>query len=250
MTAFCNNDYIVTDLDSNMNTIITGATKGIGRALAFKFASKGRSLGVCARNMDDLNDLKSEILMLYPETDIYISKVDVSQKDQVLRFAGEVKEHFGIIDVLINNAGVFIPGAVSHEDDGVLEQMIDTNLYSAYHLTRSILPAMYKSERAHIFNMCSIASFTAYANGGSYSISKFALLGFTKVLRAELKEKHIRVTAVMPGATWSDSWKGADFPEDRLMDAGDIAECIWSAYKLSKKTVVEELIIRPQLGDL
>ncbi len=233
-----------------MNTIITGATKGIGKALAMKFASEGHDLGVCARNMDDLIGLQSEIHLLYPDAKVFISQVDVSQKDQVLRFADEVKSYFGVIDVLINNAGAFIPGAVSEEADGVLEQMMDTNLYSAYHLSRAILPAMHQSKQAHIFNMCSIASFTAYANGGSYSISKFALLGFTKVLRAELKEKHIRVTAVMPGATWSDSWKGADLPDDRLMDAEDIAACIWSAYILSKKAVVEELVIRPQLGDL
>lgn len=233
-----------------MNSIITGATKGIGRALAFKFAAEGHNLAVCSRNIDDLNDLKSDIHNLYPNIEIFISVVDISKKDEVQRFAQEVIAHFTTIDVLINNGGIFIPGEISKEADGALEQMMDTNLFSAYHLTRAILPSMTQSQKAHIFNMCSIASFTAYPNGGSYSISKFALLGFTKVLRAELKTQGVRVTAVMPGATWSDSWKGADFPEDRLMDASDIAECIWSAYSLNANAVVEEIIIRPQLGDL
>ena len=98
--------------------------------------------------------------------------------------------------------------------------------------------------------MCSVASILAYPNGGSYSISKFALLGFSKVLREELKTQGIKVTAILPGATWSDSWQGVDFPEDRLMQASDIALAVWSAYNLSRAAVVEELLIRPQLGDL
>ena len=128
--------------------------------------------------------------------------------------------------------------------------MINTNLYSAYHLTRAILPGMLKQKKGHIFNICSTASIYAYPNGGSYSISKFAMYGMTKVLREELKDKAIRVTAILPGATWSDSWKGVDLPEDRLMDAGDIAKTIWSAYTLSDNAVIEELVIRPVEGDL
>ena len=101
-----------------------------------------------------------------------------------------------------------------------------------------------------IINMCSIASFMAYPNGGSYTISKFAMLGFSKVLREEMKPYGIKVTAVMPGSTWSDSWKGADFPDERLMKPGDVAEAVLSVTRMSPASVVEELIIRPQLGDL
>lgn len=233
-----------------MNTIITGATKGIGKALALKFASEGHSLGVCSRNHQDLTELKAEILGQFPYVDVFISVVDISKKSEILRFAKEVHDHFGTIDVLINNGGIFIPGELINEADGVLEKMMDTNLYSAYYLTRAVLPCMQNSLKPHIFNMCSVASFTAYPNGGSYAISKFALLGFTKGLRAELKSHGVRVTAIMPGATWSDSWAGADFPEDRLMEASNIADTIWSAYQLGKSAVVEEIVIRPQLGDL
>jgi NADP-dependent 3-hydroxy acid dehydrogenase YdfG len=123
-------------------------------------------------------------------------------------------------------------------------------LYSAYYLTRALLPMMLPRRDGHIFNMCSIASIMAYPNGGSYTISKFALLGFSKVLREEMKTKGIKVTAILPGATWSDSWAGADYPPERLMQADDIAKTIWAAYNLSDSAVVEELVIRPQLGDL
>ena len=150
----------------------------------------------------------------------------------------------------MNNAGVFLPGALGEEAEGGLEQMINTNLYSAYHLTRAILPAMLPQKKGHIFNMCSIASKIAYPNGGSYSISKFALLGFSKVLREELKEEGIKVTAILPGATWSNSWAGVELPESRLMQANDIAIAVVAALKMSPSAVVEDIVIRPQLGYL
>jgi short-subunit dehydrogenase len=155
-------------------------------------------------------------------------------------------------DILINNAGRFIPGSVHNEADGILEQMIQTNLYSAYHLTRTILPAMQQSTSSnkHIFNICSIASVQAYSNGGSYSISKFALLGFSKNLREELKPHNIKVTAVLPGAAYTDSWIGSGIDENRIMEANDVAAMVFAASQLSTKACVEEILLRPQLGDL
>ena len=128
--------------------------------------------------------------------------------------------------------------------------MMETNLYSAYHLTRLLLPVMKTNHSGHIVNMCSIASLIAYPNGGSYSISKFALLAFSKVLREEMKPYGIKVTSVMPGATWSDSWKGVDLPEDRLMSADDVAKIVSCALSLSGAANLEDVVLRPQLGDL
>ena len=128
--------------------------------------------------------------------------------------------------------------------------MIETNLYSAYYFTRTMLPQLNSTAKKHIFNICSVASLKAYPQGGSYSISKYALLGFSNNLREELKEKGIRVTAVMPGATWSNSWAGVELPESRLMQAADIALSIWNAWSLSASSVVEDIVLRPQLGDL
>jgi short-subunit dehydrogenase len=128
--------------------------------------------------------------------------------------------------------------------------MMNANMYSAYYMTRSLVPKMKANKSGHIFNMCSIASFKAYANGGSYAISKFAMLGFSKCLREELKADGIRVTAVMPGATKTASWDGVDLPESRFMPVEDVADSIYSAWSLSTRSVVEEIVIRPQLGDL
>jgi short-subunit dehydrogenase len=152
--------------------------------------------------------------------------------------------------VLVNNAGNFIQGNVSDEADGALEEMIGVNLYSAYHLTRAVIPKMKAAKKGHIFTLCSIASLAAYPNGGSYSISKFALLGFTKNLRMELQPHGIKVTAIIPGAAFTDSWKNSGVSETRLMEAEDIAKVIYHTTLLSPQAVIEEIVIRPQLGDL
>jgi short-subunit dehydrogenase len=109
---------------------------------------------------------------------------------------------------------------------------------------------MMEKKKGHIFNMCSIASLKAYKNGGSYSISKFALLGFTKNLREEMQLYGIKVTAVMPGAVYTDSWSGSGVSPQRIMASEDVAALINSASQLSVQAVVEEIILRPQLGDL
>ena len=150
----------------------------------------------------------------------------------------------------MNNAGNFVPGKLQDEADGQLEQQLNTNLFSAYHLTRDLLPAMFATGAGHIFNICSIASLAAYENGGAYSISKFALLGFSKNLRLELKDSGIKVTAVCPGAVFTNSWAGSGVDPKRIMEANDIAKMIYAATQLSAQAVVEDIVMRPQLGDL
>ena len=128
--------------------------------------------------------------------------------------------------------------------------MLEVNLFSAYHTTRAILPRMKSDKTGHIFTICSIASLAAYPGGGAYGISKYALLGFTKNLRHELMAHGIKVTAIIPGAVYTDSWKGSGVSEERIMEDRDIARMIYASSQLSMQAVVEEIVMRPQLGDL
>jgi short-subunit dehydrogenase len=234
-----------------MNIVITGASKGIGKAIAKKFASDNHNhtIFICARNESELKSTCIEIKDEY-NVEILYRPTDMSRKEDVNAFANWILEKTKSIDVIVNNAGSYLPGAVHNEKEGTLEKMIELNLYSAYHLTRALVPSMIKNKSGHIFNMCSIASLHAYANGGSYSISKFALMGFSKNLREELKEHNIKVTAVYPGAVYTDSWAGSGVSEERIMEANDIAELIYTTSKLSPQACVEDIIVRPQLGDL
>ena len=233
-----------------MNVVITGATKGIGLAISKLFAAQGANVAICSRTMDDIVSVAKTLSEDYPNIEILGHAADMSVKEDVKEFAAIISENWEQVDVLINNAGVFIPGPMtepSAETEDAFELMMNTNLYSAYYMTQALLPLMLPHQSGHIFNMCSIASIMPY---GAYAVSKHAMLGFSRVLREELKTKGIRVTAVMPGATYTASWEGTDIPEERFMKATDIAEAVWGCYQLSPQTVVEELILRPQLGDI
>jgi short-subunit dehydrogenase len=234
----------------NKVAVVTGGTKGIGKALILKFAENGYDIITCSRNSKELEKLKSEIEKNFMGVEVLVRTSDLSLKAEVNDFVKFIISKRSHIDVLVNNTGIYHPGEISNEPNGQLELMINTNLYSAYHLTRGILPMMIHDKTGHIFNICSVASIIPYANGGSYSISKYAMLGMTKVLREEMKNKGIRVTAVLPGATYTSSWEGSDMPDTRFMKAEDVADAIFGAYSLSKNSVVEEILIRPQEGDI
>ena len=234
----------------NMNAVVTGSTKGIGRAIVFALLKEGWNVAITSRHQGDLDRMQEEIKTSFPGSKCIFHQIDFSVKADTIQYGQAVIRLWNNVDLLVNNVGLFLSGAAHTEADGALENMIETNLYSAYHLTRELLPSMMKQKNGLIINMCSIASFMSYPNGGSYTISKFAMLGFSKVLREEMKPHGIKVTSIMPGATWSDSWKGADFPDDRLMPPEDIAEIVLALTRMSPASVVEEIIIRPQLGDL
>jgi len=235
-----------------MNIVITGASRGLGKAIAERFAADGQAhqLFLCARTKNELEATGAALRDRFPAVNVYTRVCDVSDKDQLLEFADWVKSQCGKTDILVNNAGIYLPGSAYGEDDGNLESLMEINVYSAYHLTRLLLPAMIKARSGHIFNMCSIASLNAYPNGGAYGISKYALYGFSKNLREEMKPYGIKVTHVLPGAAYTDSWSGSGVDPNRIMDASDIAGMLYAAAQLSAKACVEEIILRPQLGDL
>ena len=230
--------------------VVTGGTKGIGRAVIEKFSRHGFDIVTCSRNQPELDLLSTTISKAHPETKVFVHCADLADKNQTKLFCDFVRALRRPVDVLVNNAGHFIPGEIVNEPEDTLEKMINANVYSAYHTTRGLASEMIKEKTGHIFNMCSVASIKAYPNGGSYAVSKFALLGFSKCLREELKDFGIRVTAVIAGATKTASWEGVNLPDERFMKAEDVADAIFAAYSVSGRSVVEELIIRPQLGDI
>ncbi len=232
------------------NVVITGASRGIGKAVAEAFAKEGATLFLSSRNEVALYNTVAALQTKYPDAIIKAKAFDLSVKEQAMQLGSWINADCKAVDVLINNAGNFLPGSVHNEPDGVLEAMISTNLYSAYHLTRAVVPSMMAAKSGYIFNICSIASLQAYASGGAYSISKFALLGFSKNLREEMKPHNIKVCAIMPGAVLTDSWGDYDNSKSRIMEAKDVADIIIAATKLSAAAVIEDIVLRPQLGDL
>ena len=234
---------------SGRSAIITGGSKGIGKAIASAFAGEGFTILICSRSEQHLADASADLRNRHPAAVIKTFAADFSKKEEVLAF-GEWCLQQGTPEILVNNAGIYLPGNLSEEDEGNMEQIMNINFFSAYHLTRQLLPFMKEQGKGHIFNIGSIAGLMAYEGGGSYSVSKFALNGFSINLRHELKRAGIKVTTVFPGAVMTDSWAGFDNSNNRIMEATDIAAMILAASKLSPQATVEEIVIRPQLGDL
>lgn len=235
----------------NRVIVVTGATKGIGRAIVDLFVGHGFDVAVCARTDDDVKALAAALQAQMKPGQRFVARVcNVRDRVSLRAFADAVLAELGTVDILVNNAGVFIPGTMQDEADDAFEMIMETNVSSAYHLSRFLLPTMVKAQQGHIINICSVASIRAYPTGGSYSVSKFAMLGLSKGLREELKGSNIKVTALLPGAVWTDSWSSSGVAEERLMPAADIARIVWDVAHLSANTVVEEMVIRPMLGDL
>ena len=232
-----------------MSVLITGASRGIGKAVAEIFAANGGDLFLSSRSEVALYKAMEELQTNYPSVSIKAKAFDLADKQQA-KDLGNWCLKYAVPDIIVNNAGLFEPGSVHNEPEGLLESQLAINVSSAYHLTRTLLPKMMERRSGHIFNMCSIASLHAYHNGGAYSISKYAMHGFSKNLREEMKPYNIKVTAIHPGAVLTGSWGDYDNSSKRIMEAEDIAKMVFAASQLSPAACVEDIVMRPQLGDL
>lgn len=230
--------------------LITGASQGIGAAIAKVFARevRGVRLALVARSAAKLATVQRACVK--PGATAEVFACDVSDEAAVADLRRAVTKRFGAVDVLINNAGAFTPAPFVQTGVAEFDRMIAVNLRSAFLVTQAFLPAMLKRKSGDIFFMSSIAGLGAYPNATAYCAAKFGVTGMAKVLRSETKEHGLRVCCIHPGATWSPSWSGSGVKPDRIMPAEDVAQAFLDVYRLSRRTVVEEIILRPQLGDI
>ena len=229
----------------NKLIVVSGGTRGIGKAIIEKFAKEGFDIATCSRNANELEALKLAIESEFSTQKVHIFQADLSDKVQTKAFAIFVLELEQNIEVLVNNTGVFIPSSLLSEDDGTLEQQINTNLYSAYYLSKALLPNMIERKNGYLVNICSVASIEPHLASGSYTVSKFAMLGLSKALRQELKPHNIKVTAILPGAVLTSAWDGLSVDTTQFITPADIAALLWTCHQLSPAAVVEEILMRP-----
>jgi hypothetical protein len=232
------------------NALITAATKGIGRAVSIALAKEGINLAICARNENDLEAFKAELSAINPKIKIVTVATDVSIKTEILGFAGKAEQELGFISIIVNNAGIYEYSSILDDGDDTFQKAVNTNLAPAYELYRYFGKTMIAAREGHIFNICSVAALNPIPEAGSYSVTKFALLGLTKVMRLEMQQHNVKVTAVIPGSTLTNSWKDVKVEKDTMVLPEDIASAIINILKMSPGANVDEIIIKPASGQI
>lgn len=231
--------------------LITGASQGIGAEIAKTFARElgaGVRLGLVARNAGNLAKVAKACAKRGATAECFVC--DVSNEASVASMAVAVLKRFRGVDVLVNNAGKFVPTDFLSMSVDDFDGLLHANLRSLFLVSRAIVPSMVKRGRGDVFNMSSIAGLQAYPGGAGYCAAKFGVTGLSKVMRTELKDKGVRVCTVYPGATVSPSWEGSGVDWQRMMPTADVARAFFDVYKLSRSTVVEDIVLRPLGGDV
>ncbi|QWU15957.1 3-oxoacyl-[acyl-carrier protein] reductase [Paenibacillus sophorae] len=221
--------------------VITGAGKGIGKALALALAKEGANLGLISRTAADLEALKAAITEVY-DVKVSIAVADVSVREEAERAVAAIQNDLGTFDVLINNAGVANFGTLVDMDPEEWKRHIDINLFGVYYVTRAALPSMIENKAGSIINVSSTAGERGFATGSAYCASKFALMGMTEALFQEVRKFNIRVTALTPSTVNTPLAVNAGLPigdEDRMMQPEDVAELALTALKLPDRVFIK-----------
>jgi short-subunit dehydrogenase len=227
--------------------LITGASEGIGSAIAEKLITNDFHIIALARSRAKLEKLYQTL----NSNRLKIMTCDIRNREQIDDVLKIIRTTYPHMDVLINNAGVGYFEPILNTPFDHWQETMDVNVTGAFLMTQASYPLLKKSDRPHIFNICSTASRKGFTNCGAYSASKFGLLGFTEVLREEFRPLGVKVTAVIPGAVDTSFWNKADasFDRNKMLNPCAVADAIFQIYLQDPQTVTEEIIIKPTHGD-
>jgi 3-oxoacyl-[acyl-carrier protein] reductase len=230
----------MTDL-KNKNALITGAGKGIGKAIAIALAKEGVNVILVARTQSDLDEVANEVNKLGVQS--VALTADVSDISSVNKAVAEALDKFKTIDILINNAGIAAFGNILEMEPQAWERIIQVNLMGTYYTTRAVLPNMIERKMGDIINISSTAGLKGNASTSAYSASKFAVLGLTESLMQEVRKHNIRVTALTPSTVATEMAKDlklTDGNPETVMQAEDVAELIVAQLKLNRRVFIKE----------
>jgi 3-oxoacyl-[acyl-carrier protein] reductase len=226
----------------NKVALITGASRGIGYAIARELAQSGYSLALAARTSEQLEEASRQLKSEFPEAPIISKHFDVACRDDVFAFVAEVLSQFGGIDVLVNNAGVHSSGTSMISRD-VLQRMMEVNFTAAVDCTQAVLSSMKAQQSGYIISIASICGVETYPTVGAYCASKFALVGYSTALDQEVAEFGIKATAVCP--SWVDTRMASESPlsPDQMIRTEDLALTVRYLLSLGPAARIREIVI-------
>lgn len=229
----------MTDL-KNKNALITGAGKGIGKAITLALAKEGVNVILLARTQEEIDNVAAKARSLRVKA--LAITADVAEINSVNAAVEKALAEFGTIDILINNAGIAAFGKFLELEPAAWEHIIQVNLMGTYYMTRAVLPNMIERQTGDIINISSTAGLSGNALTSAYSASKFAVLGLTESLMQEVRKHNIRVTALTPSTVATDMAKDlklTDGNPDKVMQAEDMAELIIAQLKLNRRVFIK-----------
>ncbi|WP_230842148.1 SDR family oxidoreductase [Gloeobacter morelensis] len=228
--------------------LVTGASSGIGRAVAKCLAQQGFAMALVARRQKLLEQLQSQ---LAPAKAVVLAQ-DLTDFGALDALVASVHTQLGPIDVLINNAGITHTGTLESTSVAEWEQVLAVNLTATFALTRAVLPGMRARKGGRVINLVSVAGERAFAGWGAYCASKAGVLAMTRVLAEEVRSEGVRVTAICPGAVDTPLWDsvGADFDRQAMLSADTVASLVLYAVNLPPDAVLEEATLMPGRGAL
>ena len=224
--------------------VVTGAGRGIGRAVAVELARMGARVVVAARSSSEVEETARMI------GNASAVSTDVRNKDEVHRLLDHAASNFGPVDILVNAAGVGVSGPLVDFTDGDYDAILDTNLKGVFFASRCVLPSMIARRTGHIINIASIAGKVGSANLAVYCASKFGLVGFTQSLAEEVRQHGIRVSLVCPGSTdtgFLGSSSKASKSRERMLAPSDIAHAVRMLVLQEPNSFISEVVIRPTM---
>jgi 3-oxoacyl-[acyl-carrier protein] reductase len=223
--------------------IVTGASRGIGLAIARKLAGLGAKLSLCARSADKLGDVAHELKGAGVE--VVIVATDVTSGDDILSLVEETKQAFGAIDILVNNAGIGYFGPFYEARESHWESVLDTNLKSVFLLSKAVAKGMIERRGGYIINIASLAGKNAFAGGAIYCASKWGLLGMTECMAEDLRAFGIRVSAICPGTVATDFSPHAGKDLRKMLQPDDIAHVVEMIVTQAPQSFISEVLLRP-----
>lgn len=231
-----------------MNILITGGSRGIGKAIAKELSKESHNLLLVSQNEINLKNTQNELQNEF-KNHILIKECDLSKEEEINKLKDYCIENNFKPNVLVLSAGIFIEGTLINSNSKDFYDTMNVDLYHVYHMVKIFIDDLKHQKDSKIIIIGSTASLEAYSVGALYGVAKWSLKGYAINLRKELMAENIGVTLINPGGTLTDLWDGEDVPKDRLLEPSDIGKIVSMILLLSPQAVVEEIVVRPILGD-